>query len=548
MPGTGPQSFINLGKDIAEVLVQLDDPEVREYGLRTPFGLFTRGMAIATKGFSAGGYRERIKTQRPRDTYALGATSGSTTVPTPHGKYRYEDMIYLREHFNDILSTIKYEEAFVDYVNAAPTYQDGLEALGAKLMADVLLDYQHTVDILQVADRVGILGTIVACTNAGGTTISHGGTAADDDTSWLGTAPYGTDPLTNVAWSGKYKFVLHLGVDCIMRAFEPGMKLSICTVPTSYGTTSWVGAGVATVLNDYADSGGTHGMSTEIIVDEMPEVVDLDTNGAVMKVPCAMYYTDTTGHKAAVLDVIEAVTAGAVGTGDVVTLWAGNIATGTTAWTFGPNFGIQGLLHWFSRSDIQDAGGACSTALKDTATNTLCREASGNMSFWYPYMKDLTPTTQITCAHVKQVYTNLSWRNSPALPIANTQIINTLAKEVGEGTFRQTIQTWDPGANEKWTAYGLQGVTIQGPGLTPIRIILNDWIPPMYVPFVDPSVLVLMSPKAGEWKNLGTGSIWFEGRSSAGAIQLNSQAFYMRGLQQHARDLWSWGGVRFCKP
>lgn len=545
MPGTGPQSMINLGNDVAKCLVRLDDPDIREYSLRSPGGLFSKGMSIATKGFSAGGFRERIKTQRPRDTYAMGATTGSTALPAAHGMYRYEDLIYKRAHFNDILSVVKYEEQFVDYVNAAPTYQDGLESLASKLMADIMEDFQHTVDVLQVTDRRCILGTVVRCTNAAGTVIAHGGTAADDETTWA-TDTHGNDPLTGSAWTGKYKFVLELGVDAIPKAFLKDMKLSVCDMPANYGTSSDVGTAISVVRNNIEAAGtGTNGTSCEIVVDNMPEVVPLDANGCVFKVPCAIYYT--AASKTYVLDVIESFSTGAVGTGDVVTLWAGNIATSTTAVSFGPNFGLQGLLHWLIRANIETAGGACSTALMDSLGVSLSRASTGNMAMWMPYTLDLA-AVQITCAKIKQMANNLKWRGSNAIPIASSAIVDTLAAEVGAGAFRQNVTTWNAGSNGKYPSYGYSGVTIQGAGLAPFDIAIDDWIPSMYVPFIDPSVLVLMSPKAGEWKNLGTGSIWFEGRDTSGNVTLNSQAFYMRGVQMHARDLWNWGAIRYTKP
>lgn len=530
-----------LGVDVAEALVRVEDPKIVEYNIRSNPGLFSGGMELATTGFTAGGYRSRIRTQKARSTHAMGATSGATAIPSSSGGLRYEDILYKREHFNDILATVGYEEQFVDYVNKAPTYQDGLEDIASMLMTQVLEDYAHTVNILQVTNRVGILGTIVAITNMAGTTLTNAN-ATDE------AADFGLDPILGTAFTGKWKFILELGVDAIINAFEVGMRLSIAAPPQYYGLTTYAGAGVATVRNNIESAAtGTYGSDCTIKVDGMPEVLNaLSANGGTIKVPCALYYT--AANKATNLILCYSFAAGAVGTGDVVGLFSGNIATSTTATTEGFNFGIQGLLHWFDRANISTAAGACSTALYDSQGNAISRLATGNMAFWYPYVNE-GGSALVTNDMVQTVYRNMSYRKAKnSLPIANNLIVTALAKEIGGGPYRANLGSWDASTTEKWQSYGYSGVAIQGPGLLPLEVALSDWIPSNMVPFVDPAVFVLMSPKAGEWKPQGTGSVWFPKHNSSGQRLLASEALWMRGVQMHAYDLWNVGGVVHTKP
>jgi hypothetical protein len=563
MPGTGPSSMLTLGADVAQVLVRIDDPKITEFQLRGAQGLFTGGMNIATSGFTAGGYRARVRTQTPHNTRSMGATSGSTAVPAPNSNYRYSDLVYKREHFTDLLTPVKWEQQFADYVHSAPTYQDGVEDIAAKLMADSLLDFQHTVNTLQIANRAGILGTVVAFTAMDGTTAfsTLSNSTVDTETA-AASGDMGTDPVSGTAYAGKIKGYLFLGVDAIANAFQPGIDLTISTKPTYYGLTTYVGGAITTLKTYFGTTAyGSSGVCSALRVDGMPVLFDTpDSNGAILRVPVAMYYTvapaGTTTNGDYILTMLKAVTSGAVGTGDVVTFWAGDgLQTATSGTystytpTFGPNYGMQGLLHWFDRANIESATGACSTALYSSNAVAVSRLATGNWSFWYPYVNQAgTSLTKITVAMVQQVMRNMKFRGSNALPIASTSIINTLTAEIGAAPYRQNVASWDPKTQERWQSYGFQGVTIQGPGITPVSIAQSDWIPANILPFVDPAVLTLMAPIPPEWKTLNTGSIWFEGRNSSGQVTLNSQAFRMWGIQQHAYDLWNWGGVTLCKP
>lgn len=557
MPSAGPNASARFGADIAEVLARVDTPEIRKFMLRSENGFFSGGRQIQTQGFAGGQLVMKWQLASPLNFAALGATSGTTAVPDGTSGYRFENVAYKRGHFNDILTTFTLDEAAKDYINSAPTYQAGLENLATKLLTDNLEGFELGSNILMVADRRAILGTITRTTNAAGTVLSSGVTNPDDN-----TIESGFDPVSGTVYTGKYTFIIELGVDCIPAAFRPNMQLSVCALPSNYGGSSETGAAVGNVRNYGLADASSNAVHTPVVVDGMPIFDTYDSNGTVMKIPCAVYYTDST-HKAAVLVAIHTMgvsgasgSTGTVGTGDVVTLYAGNLAATGTTKTQGPNFGCQGLLHWLTRANIQTAGGAVGTTtyLYDTENNQVSRASTGNASFWYPYMKLPTTynTTQITMAVVDSVARQMAFQNGPDLggliPVANSLIVNQLCEEVGNGKYRQSLPTWDARGKERYQTYGFRGVSLQSSTFAPTDIGVSEWLPPMGVIFIDPSDFWLLSPKAGEWKDLGSGSIFHPLHNGDGKLKLGSQAVYMRGIQVHAQTLWNQGAAWHYRP
>jgi len=568
---------------LAEALVRVDTPDFRHYLMTRRRGLFSGQLETQTTGFTAGGLRMRWTTEKSFFTRAMGHTSGTTAVPKPLQVRRYEDVVYEREHFNDLMQVIRIDQETIDYINAAPVYQDGLEDVAADTMLASVDSFAYTLACMQVADTRNIYGTIVAATNLAGTAIASGGT---DNTCTSGD--WGYDPQTAAGYEGRYEFYLYLGQDAIGPALEPGSSWTVCAAPTYYGagasaTNPDTGDNVGNAVNyPVADASGTY-PDVPIKILQMPEVIDgrIDGNSAIYKVKCCIYYTDST-HKTAIDLRVKAITAGAMGTGNVLCPYGGvnDAADGADALRlFGPNFGIQGLLHWLFPFDIQDAydatvGGAYhgprSTAtalgLKDTQGNTIDR--AGDEAFWRPQvldkyssgLTDIAYTQLITMAR-QMALQHGGQMPSSILPIAHSTLVDSIADEIGGGQFRQTVAGWGQVMAERWVNFGYSGVVLQGSQAEPTAVAVNDWVPPYVLPFIALDTRVegeradgyrgdftLMSPKPGEWKDLLTGNIWHPVRDSSGNLVLSSQAFYMRGVQMHMYEGWPWGAILYVEP
>jgi len=441
--------------------------------------------------------------------------------------------------------------------------------------------FVYTLACMQVADCRNIYGTIVKATNSDtGAAISGG--AYENSVS--ATAGWGSDPQTNDAYTGRWEFYLYLGADAIIPAFEPGSSWGIYAAPTNYGTEDDNGDnvgnasvyGVADAAGDYPD--------VPIKVLQMPEVIDgrIDSDGALYKVKCCVYYTDDATHKDAVGTLLAAITTGAIGTGDVLCPYGGvnDAADGADAErTFGPNFGIQGLLHWLLPSDLQDSydstlGGAyhgprattTALGLKDTNGNTIDRE--GDEAFWRPqilnkydsgltdiaYSQLTTMARQMALIHGGQMPQNI-------LPVAHPALIDSIADEIGGGEFRKSVDGWGQQMAERWVNFGYTGVVLQGSQAKPVAVAENEWVPPYVLPFLPldnraaadrtdgyNGDFTLMSPKPGEWKDLLTGNIWHPVRDSDGNLLMSSQAYYMRGVQMHMFRGWPWGAILYVEP
>jgi hypothetical protein len=531
MAGTAGVSHTGLGVDLQEALIRIDDPIFREVALRGRGGLWSGKMEIATTGFTAGGLRMRYNTQKPHNSWSGGVTDASTAVSDPVQSYRYDDMVYKREHFSDHFTTCVYDQALEDYVNGFANRQDGLNQIAAKLMTDNLADFQQFVNVAQVSDRRAILGTVISSTK-GAAVEPSGGFGVKD----------------GVTYTGYYPVTLELGADVIMPFFQLGQTFSICVKPTNYGGA--LGTEVGNPCGDVRNALISIAYGVPFVVKDMPsphqETVAAD--GKYFTVVAAVYYDNA--DKADVSTMIDTITAGAIGTGDVVTPYAGALAAAATTKTQGPNFGIQGLLQWYMRANIDTATGACTTQLKTSEGVECDRTSGGTFDWWIPYIYDAAGVAN-TFAMLRNVFRNLGFRNGGTdvnlLAVMNQLNLEKLMDAVSESQFR-IVETPNQEANERFAKYGMKALWFQGIGTVPTPIMGNDWIPPMIIPVIDPSDYTLMSPVAGRWLDLGTGHIWHELRDTSGKLKLGSQAVYARGLQMHAKTLFNQGGICRTKP
>jgi hypothetical protein len=567
MPGTGSAASLRLGLDLQEALVGVVDETFREYKMGSRADLFGGTLPITDTPFTAGGLRMRWTIERPRSTFAMGPVSSGGTpsvVPDPVGAYRYDDLQYLRAHFNDVFGVCAYDQVVADYINDAPQGQDGLQNAASKMMADILLSYKRDVAIMMITDRRNILGTIIAKMKPSDSTLLKAAATAIDPDDVTCTAPaFGYDPASGDAYNGRWEFSLYLGVDTITAAIQPGMGLWAVAKPSGYASSTETGLTLGALRTHGAADATPVTCHCTMKVLEMPELqtYSQEQTGAIMKVKVAVYYTDST-HKANVLAMIQEIlpvtaTVTTVGAGDVITP-AGGVATTIAGSTFGPGFGLCGLLHYFTRANIEASASSGpsttnSTALKDSQGNSLTRVEGGNASFWYPFIQKPSTynTTQITLAAVQNVLRQLVFRMATptpdVIPLAHELIISQLCTEVGSGAYRQT-ERWDGASQPRWQPYGYEGVTFHGANFKPISIGENPWVPPWGVFFLDPKDYTIMSPTPGKWMDWGTGHIWQTRRNSTAKLLMGSQAAFGKGLQMHAYTLWNQGAALYYRP
>ena len=546
----GPLGMHTYGSDLLEALERWNVDGIQKFWMKTPTGLFGGGRDLRMDKFPGGQLVYKWEITEPVQSANIGAVTGDTVFPTYVGGQRFDNVMYKRAHLNNLTASMVWDSDLKRMLKSASSYEAGLKGLMERLLTTVTENFHRGVDISSVTDRRNILGTVVRLTNMDGNILETpaGNTDPDDE-----TIATGYDPETAAAYAGCYKFIMELGVDAVWPAFKIGASFSIVDAPTNYASSSETGAACGNVRN-YGLAGDSGAVHSPIRVTGITVRQAYDSNGAVYKVPCSVFYTDDT-HKAAVLAMIIALvsTVGAVGTGDVVTEYCDNLAATDTTKTRGANFGRQGLLHWFTRANIQTATGACSTALTDTEGNTISRASTGNASIWYPYVSAPSTynTTQITLAVASAVANQVAFQNGGVLspiPVANSLVVQTLADEVADGSYRQSMPTWDARGKERWQASGFRGVTLQSVGVAPFDIGVQEWLPPWGVYFLDPSDYSYIAPCEAEFETNGTGSIWHDRHNTSAKTKFSSECVMIQPFQMHARTMWLQGGAHYYRP
>jgi len=533
MPGAGPQSGVGLGAALAEALVRIDTPEFRRVEM-ADMGFIKQFGDLKTEPFTAGGLRMRYQTQKPRNAIAMGNTNRSTAVPDPVTGYAYADMVYLRDHFNDFVTSIVYDQALEDYIQSHGG-QDNLDDIAAKMLLDTSKDMEDFVNMQMAGERRAILGTVVACSARVEDETAYGGDGAD------------------TAWTGRYTFTLSVGQDALIPAFKKGMALSVCVKPDNYGSSADTETGDAhNAVGNVRNYCGTGSVATPIIVESLPRVHKADANLGYADLDCAIYYTAAT--KVSVAAIVDAIIAGAgaLGTGDVITPYCGTLAATDSTKTQGANFGCCGLMELLSPWDIETVGGACSTALKTTAGATVTRASGGNFGWHIPNITDAEGAS-ITFAMLENQFIQLGLtaggKADHLVVLINPLTWATLRDAIGDTPYR--IQQGNEVAaalQERWGAHGLSVVTFQGIGTGPVVLHPEYWVPPNRVHIVDPSDFARMAPAEGSWRTHGTGSIWHDLRNTSGKLTMGSQAYYLRPFQMHMYKGFVNGEIMYCKP
>lgn len=538
MPSAGPQTGVGLGAALAEALMRIDTPEFVRVQM-ADMGFIKQFGDLVTEPFTAGGLRMRYQTQKPRNAIAMGNTNRGTAVPDPVTGYAYADMVYQRAHFNDFVTSIVYDQALEDYIQSQGG-QDNLDNIAAKLLLDTSADMNDFVNMQMAGERRAILGTVVACS-----------TVTDDTTAFGDGA--------DTAWTGRYTFTLSVGQDALIPAFKKGMALSVCAVPTNYGTSADTETGAAhNAAGDVRNYCATGTTRAPIIVEALPRVHKADANLGYVDLDCAMYYTAAT--KASVQDICDIAHAhgdkfvpGVLGTGDVITPYCGTLAATGTTKTQGANFGSCGLLELLSAWDIETVGGACSTVLKTTAGATVTRASGGNFGWHIPNITDAAAAS-ITFAMLENQFIQLGLQAGGQadrlVTLINPLTWATLRDAIGDTPYR--IQQGNEVASatqQRWGAHGLSVVTFQGIGTGPVVLHPEYWVPPNRVHIVNPSDFARMAPSEGSWRTHGTGSIWHDLRqASTSKLLMGSQAYYLRPFQMHLYQGFVNGEIMYTKP
>jgi len=514
-----PATGLNLSTAMQDALIQVNSPEFRKAYIEG-LGFIKEFGALTTEKFSAGGLVFRYDEDQPWDVMALGATTQRTTVPRAMNQPQYTSIEYKRAHFNDLLATITVDKESRTYIQEVAGNQDDLTRLAAKFMLNAARGMNHYVSMAMVLGRNNSMGTIISATSK-----------ADD------TTAYGT-------YTGRYTSTWELGVDAVPAAFRKGMLLSVCVPPSGHGGTETtdVDNGCGDVYN-YTVSDGQNTSDTairghcpvKIIANPSPHKES--GTGQYLTLSVAIYYDATS--KSAVGTIMDniAAAAGAVGTGCVVTPYAGKLAAADSTKTQGPNFGGQGLLHLLSRANIATAGGACSTALATRQGTTVSRTSGGNFDWWVPEFKDAAAAS-ITFSMIEDLYITLGFYGGGEAK-ARLVLINPLTwatlRDLANGQTYYRIHE-EPSALLK-QRFGKHGVTLlsfQGIGAAePVPIVPTWWWPLNKVGIVQPSDFIRMAPEEGMWETLMTGSIWHTLHDADGNLQLGSQAFFMQPFQMH---------------
>lgn len=526
-----PDTLLDLTTDIQAALLKITAPEIQEL-IQKEAG-FIKGLTWKTKPFTAGGLRMRYETQTPHNGSQMGVTTGATEVPGVIQSFGFTDLVYKRAHVFDTFVPAVISEQIEDYIHDAGATQGGMENAAALLLQATLRNYAFLRSISMVAGRDNILGTITAK-----------GSATDNSS------------VTRGAYTGRYDFNLEVGGDAIMEAFEIGQLLSACVKPTNYGGAyqTATGAAVGNVRNYDQDDGDGADVASPIEVRDHP--VPHKQRGAaaantgdedLLTLPCCIWYTDST-HKSAVAAVISAITAGAIGTGDVLTPYSRKLAATNSAKVDGANFGIQGLLHMFSDFNIETATGACSTALATDAGTSISRAAAGNFAFWKPHLVDMA-WAKPTFDNIESLFIALSFRAKKdvyPLCLMNPLRFQQLRDDAGTAAYRIQEGLSDA-LKARFAKYGAEMVVWQGIGAErPMVFAKTSWIPPDFIGFLDPGDLTVLQPKAPEWKKKG-GGIWHDRpASTVGTILMSYLAYFGGGMQMHWDKGWTSAGLLRC--
>ncbi|MBE3038488.1 MAG: hypothetical protein IMZ62_06730 [Chloroflexi bacterium] len=529
----GPVTGLGLGSQIQAALLRIDTPELRRFQIE-PLG-FLKGFGnLVTQPFTAGGLRMRYEMDNYTDPQALGANlSRATVVPTPLQQLEMNDWIYTADHFNNFFTSIVLDDSVEAYVKKMGGDQGGIDSAAAMLLLKSTKDLEHFINMQTVLDRRNIMGTVVASA------------AKSDDATASGT------------WTGRYTIAVQLGSDVCHAAFRKGMKLSACAPPTSYGGSSDSGTYVGDVYNYTA----TDAQADSEISDHVPlEVVDFPDPNTVSAalgyatMTLAIYYDATS--KSAVGTIMDNIVAavGVVGTGCVLTPYAGKLAAGSTTKTRGPNFGSCGLLHWMQPFNIETAGGAVATTavIKNSAGTTISRASGGNFGVMVPKATDHNNATSISMAAIESMFISLGFRaggqTRDLMVLVNPIVWKALVDGLGTAAQYRVNETPGSALTERYAKYGVSICTYQGLGTRPV-VIANDqwWVPPNTVMFVDPSDFSRMAPSEGKWRMHGNGSIWATLRNGDGKQLMGEQAYYLRPWQMHAASMFMQGVIKHTK-
>jgi hypothetical protein len=522
----GIRSGLGLVSEVQAALIRLDTPEI----YKTEFanmGFLKQFGNLRQQPFSAGGLRVRYETAARTDPYALGAdVSRATSIPRPHQTLQYDDIVYTTHQFNNLAVSIVLDNAVEQYVRGQGMTQGAFDDAAIKLNMLGTENLNHLLSINQICDRRSILGTVVK--------MSDPATAA-------GATNNPTDNSTHVGlYTGCYWGTFELGADAIIPAIRKGMLLSVCACPTSYGGSSDTGATMGLVRNyknttdDVADAALTYHAPLHVLEDASPNSKTSALGYGTVKL--GMYYTDAGKVEAEAL--FDDIVTGAIGTGDVLTPYAGMLsATTITLATRGPNYGSQGLLHWMQPFNIETALGACSTPLYTSAGVAVDRASGGNFEWQVPYSVDHNNASALSMSAIESVFRTVGYRHGGTAKglfvIMNPTVWTALAATLGVSAYRINESGGDA-LKARYAKYGVQTLTFQGVGTEPVVLGMSDWVPPNMVMFLDPSDYEQLIPSEAKWQENGGGGIWFPLRNSSGQIQAGFQAYKMLPWQMAA--------------
>lgn len=438
---------------------------------------FMARFPMSTEPIGNNGVIEDFQVGPTDNSRNTGRQSSTTEEPRARSQEKFDSILIKPAHINTNVCPVEFNWADLEYLTDARL----VHRMGWNMATRAYDDAAAKKDIGYYSDRRAVIADVVAQVN-------NSGSATDDST------------------NSRYTFTLYLGARTQPAMLTVGRRLHVVATHAT---------AIATVRNYH----------TPIVVIDDCKPDSTTVAGGYYSVLCAQSYdaTDITeeggGSSEGQTEINNAL--GNIVSTDLVTPWGS--ATNDPNWdgTGGPNYGYWGLLDLFARTDIQSAGGACSTALTTfeggaTAGTTVTRAAAGNFGWLVPKIV-AKGGAQIVW---NDIDTLSMWLNlqSPMDPfqvlLMNSLVAQSLASQAGTDAIRLNVQA-NSAASDILAMWGVSGVVYRSIVGKPVMLAIDDHLPPSVVLSPKQGCIKRFSPKAAAFAPGTMQGIWSRRRGTS---------------------------------